>query len=69
MSKYTVPLKTGAYAFVTVEADSAEDAVDAVFNGDLPWVCAQCSGWGRQFSLELGDWDVDDDAEIVAVES
>ena len=58
MTAYQVQFKTGAYTIVTVEADSPEQArelADEQF--DPPFICAQCSGWGRgnESSLELGD--------------
>ena len=62
--KYRVPLVSRAFATVTVEADSEDEAIDAAFNGELPWLCGQCTGWGQDWSLELTDWEGDDDAEV-----
>lgn len=70
--KYRVHLKTGAYATITVDIDpdgmDAEDireaAIEKAFEGELPTLCHQCSGWRRGFGLELGDdWDVDGEAD------
>lgn len=69
MATYRVILKTGAYAYITVEADSKEEAADLAFE-HVPYICAQCSGWGREdSSLELGEvWDVDDEDAIELVD-
>ena len=65
MSRYSVIYTTGASTVVTVEADSPEEArqvADETF--EAPYICAQCSGWGRnedEPSLELGDvWEQDE---------
>jgi hypothetical protein len=58
MPKYRVSLSTNAWVTVTVEADNAEAAIEEAYQ-DAPNLCAQCSGWGRNFSLELGDeWEL-----------
>ena len=59
MPKYRVHLQTIAMTTVEVEADSKEDAYDKALDADMPGICAQCSGWGRDTNLELGDqWDL-----------
>lgn len=65
MSRYSVQYLTTSSAIVTVEADSPEEArlaADEKF--ESPYICAQCSGWGRdedEPSLELGDvWEQDE---------
>lgn len=70
MPKYAVHLKTGAWTTVYVDAEDAEQAAELVWEQDLPWVCAQCSGWGAHghTGLEIGDWDLDNDDEITEVE-
>lgn len=58
MSKYMVRLEAGAYAYIQVEADSPEDALEEAFE-QTPRICAQCSGWGQDgVSLDLGEFDV-----------
>lgn len=62
MNTYSVIFTTGASSVVTVEADSPEEArelADEQF--DPPTLCAQCSGWGQDSNLELGDeWEQDE---------
>lgn len=55
--RYAVHLEAGAYATVYVEADSAEEAAEKVFDEELPWLCSQCSGGYLTpgYYLELGD--------------
>jgi hypothetical protein len=62
MPKFTVSLRTYAFTSVEVEADSADEAVDAAYEADLPTICAQCAGWGRdnEPGLELNEaWEAD----------
>lgn len=67
MPKYRVHFTTGASTYVDVEADSPDEAREiADENFDSPFICAQCSGWGQQYDLELGDeWQQDESAEGV----
>jgi hypothetical protein len=60
--KYDVYLTTTASTSVQVEAESEDEARDKAYNAEMPSICAQCSGWGREGkSLELGDeWTVSD---------
>jgi hypothetical protein len=64
MSKYHVSFTTGAHTVVTVEADTPEEAREiADENFVAPYICAQCSGWGKsadEHGIELGDdWEQD----------
>ena len=70
MPKYAVPLKTGAWTVVYVEAEDAEQAAELVWEQDLPYVCAQCAGWGTRGNtgLEINDWEIDNYDEITEVE-
>lgn len=68
MPKYTVYLQTYASTSVDVEAaDKSEAAEKAYEELDAPGLCAQCSGWGRDSYLELGEeWEIGDyDMDIV----
>lgn len=57
MATYTVYLKTFAETAVKVEADDPDEAIDKAYN-ETPTICAQCSGWGHGYSLEIGEvWD------------
>lgn len=56
MAKYTVPLTTWANATVTVETDSTDpEEIAQLAWENTPDICANCGGWGRDFSLEIGD--------------
>lgn len=58
MTKYLVTLEATASAYIAVEADDPEAAIEAAFE-QSPGICAQCSGWGREdVGLELGEWDI-----------
>lgn len=57
MAKHVVPLNGYASATVTVETDETdpEKIVELALQQGPPGVCAQCGGWGRDFSLDIGD--------------
>ena len=58
MARYAVPFETMASTIVYVEAESAEEALELA--DDLPYICAQCSGWGSHednTGIELGEWE------------
>lgn len=59
MAKFEVHMSTVSSFSVTVEADDTEDAIEKA--DDLtPSICAQCSGWGKNYGLDLGDtWEPD----------
>lgn len=66
MSKYRVYLGTGASLTVTVEIaddvdpdEAKEQAIEKAFDIAPSSVCAQCSGWGQPYSLDLGEWDIE----------
>lgn len=62
MPAYRVHLYTTLSASVEVEAEDREAAIDAAYGGELPTLCAQCSGWGSSWSADLGDdWEVQDE--------
>lgn len=63
--KYTVHLTTFASLSIDVEIpdDTDQDkareaAIEAALDNAPNGVCAQCSGWGQKWDLEIGDWDV-----------
>lgn len=62
MSKFRVTLITTASASIEVEADDRDDAIDAAFE-KVPSICAKCGGWGEDYGLELGDFDVPTDED------
>lgn len=62
MAKYSVTIKTTAFATVDIEVpddvtDPEEIAERVLSKGDMPDLCAQCSGRNQKFSLELGEWE------------
>ncbi len=56
MPKYRVYLQTVASVSIEVEAEDKEAAIDAAFEEVPSGVCAQCSGWGQKWGLDLGEW-------------
>lgn len=64
MARYSVPFSTGASTVVYVEADNAEEAIEKAYES-LPYVCAQCSGWGttKNSGVDIGDWEYDESEE------
>lgn len=59
MPKYRVWLTTPAEAAIEVEVPDSvtdpEDILDAAYEGDMPTLCAHCSGWNDSYSLGLGE--------------
>jgi hypothetical protein len=61
MTKYSVQYLTTASTVLTVEADDPEQAREVADEGfEPPFLCAQCSGWGNDQNLELGEFEQDD---------
>jgi len=61
MPKYRVYYETVASVTIIVEAEDEEAAEQKAWN-DIPnGVCAQCSGWGQPWGLDLGEWDLLDE--------
>ena len=61
MPKYRVALNARVSLSVTVEADNEDEARDAAYEKIPGGLCAQCSGWGREYSMDLEEFDVDED--------
>lgn len=55
MSRYRVTLTSSAGFYITVEADSEDEAIDLAYDEAPSGVCAHCSGYGQEWSLDLGD--------------
>lgn len=57
MAKYTIPLSGYASATLTIETDETdpENILEEALSAGVPGICAQCSGWGRPYSIDLGD--------------
>lgn len=65
MSRYEVTLKGGAWVYVTVDAADPEDAIEQAQEIAPHEVCAQCSGWGREYDLELSEeWEKESVEEV-----
>lgn len=62
--KYQVLFTTTASYVVTVESESPDTAIEEAYDLLPSGVCAQCSGWGRDYSLDFGEWD---DGEVLDV--
>lgn len=60
MTRYRVNMQATAYYAIEVEAEDEDSAVDAAY-AEAPDICAQCSGWGQKYSMELGEWGLADD--------
>ena len=67
MAKYQVAFQDIAMFYTTVEANDPEEAIDLAYE-QIPYdVCAQCSGCGQDYSLDIGgSWDVDGEPEVIA---
>lgn len=52
--KYKVELTTTASVVMIIEADDEIEAYEKA-GAEVPQICAQCAGWGRGYSLDLGD--------------
>jgi hypothetical protein len=66
VAKYRVPLSGYVSVSVTVETDETdpERIVEEALSEGVPSICAQCSGWGRDHSLEIGDeWEPVEDED------
>lgn len=61
MPKYRVAMSAIVNLNITVEADSEDAAIEAAYEempGDL---CVHCSGWDKNWSRDLGEFEVDED--------
>ena len=55
MPKFRVYLSKVTEIGVTVEAPDPDSAIEAAYDHDVPGVCAQCSGYGRDWSRDEND--------------
>jgi hypothetical protein len=69
MAKYRVNLTAPADLNITVEVPDGlspekarETAIEEACQKAPSQVCAQCSGWGSEYELELGEWKASGDA-------
>jgi hypothetical protein len=62
MPKYRVYLQAVASTSIEVEAADKDEAYELATSGDLPTICAHCSGWGRSQNLDLSEvWEIPGD--------
>lgn len=66
MAMYRIYLQTVASTSVDVEIDDTQyddefnlsEAIEnAAYAECTPSLCAQCSGWGQGYSVDLGEWE------------
>jgi hypothetical protein len=70
MAKYRVNLTGYADASITVETEETDPGriYEEAMTEGVPGLCAQCSGWGRDHSLDVGDeWEPETDRETKEV--
>jgi hypothetical protein len=70
MARYRVHMEAVASYFIEVEAEDEDAAVEAAYE-EAPGICAQCSGWGQQYGMDLGEWELaenDPEYDFYAVE-
>lgn len=61
MAKYTVQFLATASSAVDVEAvDASEAREKAEEMFEHPSICAQCSGWGQSYNIDLSEWEQDE---------
>lgn len=53
--KYRVTFAAKVFASAVVDAEDEGAALEAAFAESFPSICGQCSGWGRDYSLEFPD--------------
>lgn len=56
--QWQVRVDVGTTVYVTVDAQDEESAIEAAYEA-IPGICAQCSGWGKDYSRDEWepDWD------------
>ncbi len=70
MAKYRVYLETSVSVAVAVEVDdnlseddAREQAIEKAFDEAPGSICAQCSGWGENWSRDLGELELERDGD------
>lgn len=65
MAEYELYFNTTATAFVAIEAETLDEAIDLAMNRLPANVCAQCAGWGYGLAAGIdlaGEWELDEAA-------
>lgn len=73
MTAYRVYFTATANLAVKVEinddgldpAEARDVAIEAAYNEQPSGICAQCSGWGQPWSIDLGEFEADQGDEAV----
>jgi hypothetical protein len=60
MSTYRIYFTNVTSTSIEVEADDLDEAIDAAYEKLPGSICAQCSGWGNDWSRDEGDWNHDE---------
>ncbi len=59
MPKYQVNLLRVNSLSPVVEADNEEEAIDLAFKvADKSFICAKCTGWGKDWYIDPGEWEL-----------
>ncbi len=62
MPKFKVEFRAYVFATDTVEAEDESEAAEKAFGNGFPDICAQCSGWGKDYTVAFPDdpasWEV-----------
>lgn len=58
MPTYRVVLSSVLSTSIDVEAGDEGEAMDLALEGAPSDICAQCSGWGREWDVDQGEWDI-----------
>jgi hypothetical protein len=53
--EYTVILRSTQWAYIRVEADDPQAAIEAAHDHGVPEMCAQCTGWGQDWTREADE--------------
>lgn len=56
--KYAVDFNDWVTTTVTVEADDVDEAIEKAFDERPTDLCAHCTGWGQEWSRDMGEPDV-----------
>jgi kynurenine formamidase len=68
MPKYRVHFEAVADLRLTVEAANEEDAIETAFDNLPGDICAHCTGWGKKWSREIGEWDIaNEETDVVKI--
>jgi hypothetical protein len=64
MPVYLVHMSATANSAIEVEAADEEEAAELAYEQGPSGVCAQCCGWNEVWSLDIGDFEIDEDVVV-----